>query len=128
MNNPISLFKEWFSEASESSCPEPGAMTLSTVSAEGIPSSRVVLLKDSGEDGFVFYTNLGSRKNLEIEKNPNVALGFYWPEISRQVRITGKAIAVTPEEADAYFESRPRQSQLGAWASKQSTIIENKLA
>ncbi|MDD7985587.1 pyridoxamine 5'-phosphate oxidase [Lentisphaera marina] len=107
--------------------PEPTAMTLSTVNAQGFPSSRVVLLKAFDEKGFVFYTNLTSRKAQEIQANPQVCLNFMWHNISKQIRIEGHATQVSDEEADAYFATRPKQSQIGAWASKQSSEIENKM-
>ncbi len=106
---------------------EPGAMTLATTDSDGFPSSRIVLLKKVDEQGFVFYTNLKSRKAKELGSNPKVSLTFYWPETSKQVRIRGIVEPVSNEEADAYFASRPRESQLGAWASLQSSVIENKL-
>ena len=98
----------------------PTSMVVSSVSAEGRPSSRFVLLKEVDARGFVFYTNLHSRKGREIAQNPHVALCFYWPSLDEQVRVEGRAEAVTDEEADRYFASRPRESQIGAWASTQS--------
>ena len=119
MQDPIKIFDQWYKEAQESE-DLADAMCLSTVSAEGRPSSRMVLLKDYGHDGFVFYTNLGSRKAQEISENSYVALCFHWKSLLKQVRIEGKVEAVSAEEADRYFATRARDSQIGAWASKQS--------
>ncbi|NUM55355.1 MAG: pyridoxamine 5'-phosphate oxidase [Candidatus Hydrogenedentes bacterium] len=119
-DNPIDLFKAWFEEAKQCGLREPTAMCLSTCTPDGAPSSRMVLLKGVDDRGFVFYTNLGSRKAKEIEANPRVALNFYWMPLGKQVRIEGVAELVPDEEADAYFASRDRQSQIGAYASKQS--------
>lgn len=103
----------------------PTAMVVSSVSAEGRPSSRFVLLKELDARGFVFYTNLHSRKGREIAHNPHVSLCFYWPSLDEQVRVEGRAEAVTDEEADRYFASRPRESQIGAWASTQSEVLDS---
>lgn len=119
-HNPFELFADWFAAAQQKSIYDATAMVLSTATAEGIPSSRVVLLKGFDERGFVFYTNLMSRKAQELTANPHAALCFYWAAIDRQIRVEGKIVAVTTEEADRYFATRPRQSQIGAWASKQS--------
>lgn len=124
--NPIPQFSEWFEEAkANKTIAEPTAMCLATVGRDGAPSARMVLLKSVDERGFVFYTNLESRKSSEIEGNPNVALCFHWMPLEKQVRVEGEIEAVAPEEADAYFASRPRDSQIGAWASKQSREIEH---
>ncbi|MCC6795231.1 MAG: pyridoxamine 5'-phosphate oxidase [Candidatus Hydrogenedentes bacterium] len=124
LDNPIELFRQWFDEAKQCGLREPTAMCLSTATRDGAPSSRMVLLKSVDDRGFVFYTNLGSRKAGEIESNSRVALNFYWMPLGKQVRIEGVAESVSSEEADAYFASRDRQSQIGAYASKQSQPIE----
>lgn len=123
----IERFQEWQEKAKAKGNPDVTAMNLSTVSAEGRPSARVVLLKALDDRGFVFYTNLGSRKAQELAQNPHVALCFNWMETQRQVRIEGRVEAVSTEEADAYYKSRDRKSRIGAWASIQSTEIENSL-
>ena len=124
--DPFALFDTWMTDARTSSNPEPSAMTLSTVGHDGRPSSRLVLLKAHDRTGFVFYTNLGSKKSLDIEANPCVSLCFYWGEIARQIRLTGRAKLVRHAEADAYFETRPRESQIAAWASMQSNILSDR--
>jgi pyridoxamine 5'-phosphate oxidase len=116
----LARFREVYEAAVAKGIPEPNAMTLSTVDGAGQPSSRVVLLKDFDERGFVFYTNLESRKGREILGNPKVSLSFWWRELGRQVVVLGTAEPVSDAEADAYFATRPRGSQLGAWASRQS--------
>jgi pyridoxamine 5'-phosphate oxidase len=119
--NPTALFDRWFAEAKAcKEIPDATAMTLATADATGAPDARIVLLKDADEDGFVFYTNLGSVKAGQLGENPRAALVFHWAPLTRQVRVRGAITAVTPEEADAYFATRPKQSQIGAWASKQS--------
>mgnify|MGYP001574465144 CR=1 FL=1 len=125
--NPIDLFTIWFDEAERCGLREPSAMCLSTSSFEGAPSSRMVLLKSVDDRGFVFYTNLDSRKAQEIDANPRVALNFYWMPLGKQVRVEGSAERVTDDEADAYFGSRDRQSQIGAYASKQSQPLTGYL-
>lgn len=107
--------------------PEPTWMSIASADKSGRPSTRIVLLKDFDERGFVFYTNFTSRKGKQLQENPFAALTFYWPELSRQVRIEGAVEKVSDEEADAYFASRARKSQIGAWASKQSQEIEHEL-
>jgi pyridoxamine 5'-phosphate oxidase len=124
--DPIQLFSEWFEEAKKTTLPEPTAMLLATVSPDGKPSARVVLLKSFDEQGFVFYTNLQSRKAAELQSNSNAALCFYWPPLARQVRIEGRVQKVSDEEADAYFASRPRGAQIGAWASRQSAELGDR--
>src|SRR5260221_61248 len=116
--DPIKLFAEWFAEAKSSATNEPTMMTLATATPTGKPSIRTVLLKAFDERGFVFYTNLRSRKAQELQQNRQAALCFYWPELDRQVRIEGQVESVSNEEADSYFASRPRGRQIGAWASK----------
>jgi pyridoxamine 5'-phosphate oxidase len=126
--DPLKQFESWFREAVEGKVNEPNAMVVSTVNAEHRPSSRVLLLRDFDSNGFVFYTNYNSRKAKEIEKNNNASLLFFWPELERQVRVEGKLIKQTAEESDRYFNSRPRESRLGAWTSPQSEIIPNRNA
>jgi pyridoxamine 5'-phosphate oxidase len=118
--DPIALFKNWFQEALDAGVKEPTAMTLATVGENGQPDARMVLLKSADEHGFVFYTNLGSAKAKALQHDPRVALCFYWDKIDKQVRVRGRAERVSDDEADAYFSTRPRLSQIGAWASKQS--------
>ena len=122
-DNPISFFLKWFDDALKVNKDEANACVLSTVSVENKPSSRVVLLKSVNEKGFTFFTNYKSNKSLDIQNNPNVSLNFYWPELERQVRITGVAEQISPKDSDEYFKNRPRESQMGAWLSYQSTSI-----
>jgi pyridoxamine 5'-phosphate oxidase len=124
--DPIDLFQSWFDEARQAEPNEPEAMALATATQDGRPSVRMVLLKGHGPEGFRFYTNLGSRKGDEIASNPNVALLFHWKSIRRQVRIEGAAHPCGAVEADAYFASRSRDSQLGAWASDQSRPLPDR--
>lgn len=123
---PLALFRGWLDEAVAAKVPEPSAMTLATVAADGRPSTRVVLLKSVDERGLVIYTNYRSRKGREIEANPQVALQFHWPELERVVRVEGRAERTTAEESDAYFVTRPLDSRIGAWASPQSEVIANR--
>lgn len=124
--DPIELFKQWYAEAQKLPLDEPTAVTLATADATGRPSARVVLLKALDERGFVFYTNLESPKSKQLRENPRAALCFHWMPVGRQVRVEGHVESVTDEEADAYFASRPRQSQVAAWASKQSQAMEGR--
>ena len=124
--NPVRQFENWWQQAIESSIDEVNAFTLSTCSPSGSPSSRIVLLKGIHEDGFVFFTNYDSHKGKEIEQNPKVSLLFFWKEMERQVRVEGIATKVSEEESDEYFNSRPRESRIGAWSSPQSTVISNR--
>jgi len=124
--DPFDLFDQWFAEAQASEANEPEAMALATATPDGRPSVRMVLLKSHGPDGFTFYTHFGSRKGQEIAANPNVALLFHWKSLCRQVRIEGAAQKVDAAEADAYFATRSRDSQLGAWASKQSRPLSDR--
>lgn len=124
--DPIRQFGRWFEAALEADLHEPNAMVVATVSPEGRPSARVVLLKGFDERGFVFYTNYEGRKGRELEKNPACALLFYWGELERQVRVEGRAARLSAEESDAYFRSRPRGSHLGAWASRQSEPVASR--
>lgn len=125
-DSPFILFNEWFLQAGEFGILEPNAMVLSTVSADNKPSSRVVLLKGIEDGGFIFYTNYESRKGKELEHNPYISVLFFWPEAERQIRIEGKVSKISTETSKAYFVSRPRESQLGAWASAQSSIIQGR--
>ncbi len=125
--DPVAQFRLWFDEARQSKeVLEPNAMSLATVDGDGQPSLRTVLLKAFDERGFVFFTNYGSAKAQHIGGNPKVALLFFWPALERQVKILGPAVKVTRAETVAYFLSRPRGSQLGAWVSEQSSIITNR--
>ena len=124
--DPISQFQVWLEEALQAEVDEPTAMVLSTVNAAGRPSARVVLLKDVSPKGFSFFTNYDSRKGQEIKENPYVSVTFFWPALERQVRIEGKVVKVAPKVSDAYFQSRPRGSQIGAWASPQSKEVESR--
>jgi pyridoxamine 5'-phosphate oxidase len=126
--NPIEQFRGWFDDALAADLHEPNAMTLATASPEGSPSARIVLIKGFDERGFTFYTNYEGRKARELEANPHCALVFYWAELERQVRIEGRVGRISEEESDAYFASRPRGSQLGAWVSEQSQSIESRCA
>jgi len=123
--NPIDQFLIWFNMALKAEIMEPNAMTLSTISNDK-PSSRVVLLKGVENSEFVFYTNYNSSKGRQMIKNHNVSLNFFWPELERQVRIEGEVKKVSSEVSDAYFQSRPRGSRIGAWVSPQSEVIENR--
>ena len=125
-NNPIELFNDWMEDAKNSEPSDANAMALATSTPAGYPSVRMVLLKDVSDKGFVFYTNLTSRKGKELHDNPNVALCFHWKSLSRQVRIEGLASLVDNSEADEYFQSRARLSQIGAWASKQSQVLKGR--
>lgn len=123
-SDPVALFDAWFAEARSSEPNDANALALATATADGRPSVRMVLLKEHGADGFVFYTNAESRKGGEIAQNPHAALLFHWKSLRRQVRIEGPLAEVTPAEADAYFHSRPRVSQLGSAASDQSRPLD----
>lgn len=124
--DPFQQFAAWFADVHATGAPEPNAMTVASSTPDGYPSARVVLLKGFDERGFVFYTNYQSRKGRELEDNPRAALVFFWPTLERQVRVTGTVRHVSRDETDRYFRSRPRGSQLGAWASRQSTVIEGR--
>lgn len=124
--DPFAVFERWYALARRVRLPMPHAMTLSTVSAEGEPAGRVVLLKRADRSGFVFYTNYESAKAREMASTSRAALTFYWPGLERQVRINGVVSRVEPELSDAYFQSRPRGSQLGAWASRQSEPVPDR--
>lgn len=124
--DPFEQFRLWMDEAIAAEIPEPTAMCLSTADTEGRPSSRMVLLKGFDKEGFVFYTNYNSHKGRELAENPYVAITFFWPELERQIRISGRTSKVSAEESDEYFKSRPFTSRLGAWASEQSQPINSK--
>ncbi len=124
MNDPIKKFADWFGQVQSAGIKEPTAMTLATATAAGMPSARIVLLKAYDARGFVFYTNLASRKGEEMAANPHAALMFYWPALDKQVRIEGTLSPVSDAEADAYFASRERHRQAGAWASLQSQPLD----
>lgn len=124
--NPFSQFNLWFHQAIEAQLPEPNAMTIATVAGNGQPSARIVLLKNFDERGFVFFTNYNSLKGKQLAANPQAALVFWWAELERQVRIEGEVIKISDSESNEYFHSRPQGSQLGAWVSNQSQIIESR--
>ncbi len=124
--NPLELFKEWFDEAKKTEINDPNALALATSSKNGIPTVRMVLLKDFNEKGFVFYTNLNSKKSNDIKINPNASMCFHWKSLLRQIRIVGELNSVSDEDADAYYNSRSYGSRIGAWASRQSMILKNR--
>ena len=124
--DPITQFTHWFAQAVAANVPEPNAMTVATATRAGAPSARIVLLKGFDARGFAFYTNYESRKGNELAENPVAALVFHWVELHRQVRVTGAVEKVSYEESDAYFQSRPRGSRLGAWTSKQSSVLAGR--
>jgi len=125
---PLDLFARWFAEAQKSEVNDPNALALATVGQDGMPAVRMVLLKGWDPEGFVFYTNYESRKGRHLLAHPKAAMLFHWKSLRRQVRIEGPVSPVTDGEADAYFASRPRQSQIGAWASEQSRPLESRFA
>ena len=124
--DPLKQFGVWMVEAIHARVPEPTAMSLATIGADGRPAGRIVLLKGLDARGFVFYTNYESRKGRELAANPQAALAFMWKELERQVRIEGRVEKVTPEDSSAYFVTRPLGSRIGAWASPQSEVIANR--
>lgn len=126
LQDPISQFTKWFEEAITAKVPEPNAMNLATVNENGRPASRIVLLKGVENYKFVFYTNYQSRKGKELDQNPACSLTFFWPELERQVRIEGAASRIDEKRSEKYFQSRPRGSQVGAWASPQSSVISDR--
>ena len=125
-NDPFGLFRQWMADAEKSEPEDPNAMALATADASGVPSVRMVLLKGIDERGFVFYTNLESRKGMQLAENPNAALCFHWKSLKRQVRVEGPVELVSEAEADEYYHSRPRGSQIGAWASRQSRPLKGR--
>jgi pyridoxamine 5'-phosphate oxidase len=126
--DPFALFATWLAEAVESEPNDPDAMALATADADGLPDVRMVLMKGFDAEGFVFYSHAASAKGRELAANPKAALLFHWKSLRRQVRVRGPVTSVTDAEADAYFASRPKQAQIGAWASKQSQPLESRLA
>ena len=124
--NPIKQFAKWYKTVLKSGLKEPTAMTLATASKGGVPSARTVLLKGYDEKGFLFFTNYGSRKGRELSENPFAELLFYWMDLRKQVRISGRVEKVSKEESEKYFKTRPLNSQIGAWASRQSKIIRDR--
>ena len=124
--NPIVLFEKWFLEAKAKEIKDPNAMNLATIDKRLYPSSRIVLLKSYDNSGFVFYTNINSKKGKSIRKNSKVVLNFYWKSLSKQIRIEGIAKLISEKEADKYFETRNKNSQIGAWASNQSSKLKNR--
>jgi pyridoxamine 5'-phosphate oxidase len=127
-SEPFRLFRAWYAEAQASEPNDPNAMALATVDADGMPDVRMVLLKDADETGFVFYTNTESAKGTELAAQPKAALVLHWKSLRRQVRVRGPVARVSDAEADAYFQSRPRDSRIGAWASQQSRPLEGRFA
>lgn len=125
-NNPFAQFEQWLKDAINSSTPEPNAMVIATVQANGRPAARVVLLKEVTPEGFVFYTNYDSRKGRELSEHPEAAVVFNWLELQRQVRIEGRVERISPADSTAYYHTRPKGSQIGAWASPQSQIIPDR--
>lgn len=126
--DPLLQFGRWLDDAIAARLPEPNAMTVATSAPDGAPAARMVLLRGFDDNGFVFYTNYESRKGDDLRANPRAALLFFWAELQRQVRIEGNVVRVTAEESDAYFASRPRGSQIGAWASRQSEVLPDRAA
>jgi pyridoxamine 5'-phosphate oxidase len=125
-NDPFGLFRQWMADAEKSESEDPNAMALATADESGIPSVRMVLLKGIDSRGFVFYTNLESRKGVQLAQNPHAALCFHWKSLRRQVRVEGPVEPVSDAEADEYYHSRPRGSQIGAWASRQSRPLQGR--
>ena len=125
-NNPIAQFDTWWQQALQSQVIEPNAMTVATASADGVPAARILLLKGFSNNGFVFFTNYNSYKAMNLHENPKACLVFFWPELERQVRITGLVSKVPERESDAYFASRPEGSRIGAWASQQSSVVPSR--
>ncbi len=126
LDNPFELFQNWFDEAKKKEINDPNALALGTANKEGIPSVRMVLLKEYNENGFIFYTNLNSQKGNEIKENPNATMCFHWKSLLRQIRIVGTLSQVDDKTADEYYNSRAYESRIGAWASKQSTILKSR--
>lgn len=127
-SDPMRLFAAWLTEATASEPRDPTAMTLATVDADGLPNARMVLLKDADEQGFVFYTNMDSQKGQELDAASKAALVFHWKSLNRQIRVRGTTERVSDADADAYFATRPKQAQIGAWASQQSRPLESRFA
>ena len=125
-DNPIELFNEWFEEAKKAEINDPNAVALATSDNDSVPSVRMVLLKDFNNEGFVFYTNLNSKKSADIKVNPYASMCFHWKSLLRQIRVIGKVDSVNNNDADNYYNSRAYGSKIGAWASKQSKVLENR--
>ena len=125
-HNPIAQFEKWFEQAMRAGMTESNAMTLATATRDGVPSARIVLLKGVDERGFVFFTDYRSRKGTELESNPRASLCFFWEALHRQVRVSGTVVRVAREESEIYFHSRPHDSQVGAWASHQSSTLASR--
>ena len=125
LKNPIDLFEDWFNEAKNTEIKDSNAFSLATADNNGVPSVRILLLKNYQKGGFVFYTNLESKKSIELNNNPKASMCFYWKSLMRQIRITGKISQVSDQEADNYYNTRSYESRIGAWASKQSSILKN---
>lgn len=125
-DNPFDQFEEWFNDAIEANIDLPDAMTLATATPDGIPSARMVVLRGFDKKGFCFYTDYDSQKGRELAANPHAAVVFYWRELDRQVRITGTIVKITDTESDAYFASRPRESQLAVWTERQTVVISGR--
>ena len=126
LDNPIHLFVEWFNEAKKTEINDPNALALATAGKNGIPSVRMVLLKNFNKKGFVFYTNLNSQKSNEIKSNPNASMCFHWKSLLRQVRISGSISLISEKDADEYFNTRPYLSKIGAWSSNQSEPMKTR--
>ena len=126
LDDPFELFEEWFEVAKKKEINDPNALALGTASKDGVPSVRMVLLKGFDKDGFIFYTNLKSQKSKELKENPNATMCFHWKSLLRQIRIVGKLNQVDDKTADDYYSTRAYESRIGAWASKQSSILKNR--
>ena len=126
LDNPFELFQRWFDEAKKKEINDPNALALATADKKGVPAVRMVLLKDFSQNGFIFYTNLNSKKSIDIKENPNASICFHWKSLLRQIRITGKIIKVSEKEADKYFNTRSYESRIGAWASNQSSVLNKR--
>jgi pyridoxamine 5'-phosphate oxidase len=126
LDDPFELFEEWFEVAKKKEINDPNALALGTASKDGVPSVRMVLLKGFDKDGFIFYTNLKSQKSKELKENPNATMCFHWKSLLRQIRIVGKLNQVDDKVADDYYSTRAYESRIGAWASKQSSILKNR--
>ena len=125
-NDPFDLFDKWFVEAKKKEINDPNALALATSSKDGVPSVRMVLLKEYDKNGFIFYTNFNSQKGNEIKDNPNISMCFHWKSLLRQIRINGSVTQVSDITADEYYNTRAYESRIGAWASKQSTVLNNR--
>ena len=126
LDDPFELFQKWFDEAKKKEINDPNALALGTANKKGIPSVRMVLLKDFNKNGFVFYTNLNSQKSNELRENPNATMCFHWKSLLRQIRIVGTLTQVDDKKADEYYNSRSYESRIGAWASKQSSVLKKR--